>query len=122
MTHPPVVRVLLALAVLLAAPAAGTAQARVQAPDLRAHRAPFPSLAPPAAGAEAKARVGRAARIGRYTLVGAAIGAAVGVVTFTVMERTTEHRDHSEDGLVLAVFTVYGTAAGALLGLIAGAV
>lgn len=120
MTRPAVVRLLIALAVLLAAPAAGAAQARTRAPDLRAHRAP--SLAAPVGEVEAAARVGRAGRIGRSTLAGAALGAVTGVVAFTVMEQTDDHLDHSEDQLVLIIFTLYGTAAGAILGLIAGAV
>lgn len=118
MTHPAVVRLLLAL-VLLAAPAAGAAQTRVRTPDLRAHRAPSVSLAAPAADAEA--RVGRAGRIGRYTLAGAAIGAATGLVAYTVMEATVEHTDHSEDTLMLLVLIVPATAAGALVSLIVGA-
>jgi hypothetical protein len=59
---------------------------------------------------------GRASRVSHDALVGAGIGAAVGLVASPIVN--AQNSDHTEDGMTYIVFVSFG----ALVGLVAGSI
>jgi hypothetical protein len=67
-------------------------------------------------GAVTRAAPGRASRVSHDALVGAGIGAAVGLVASPILN--AQNSDHSEDGMTCVVLMSFG----ALIGLITGSI